>query len=831
MPTDDAATEKVMKIAQKATAYDHGRRYEEAIYFYVDAANKLLRLLNEKKCLPILRKSAEEYINRAEYLKRELPRLLELAKTTKSHNQLMFEKAEFRMIKAQDLDCDDHHALALDEYDAAVKIFKDACHTCSDGNKRAQILKIIGSALERMEILSRLVKEKEIELLALPDVPTNEFDNFSINSASVSPVTPPTPHKPASAPSTPQVTHPRNPSEYQNQGAGLTKEELAVLATTSYINGKQYVPFLPQDLRENFSFTLTFSDKDGKLHLAEKQKAQLKGWMRPSEIMPEPKLIQCIDSGTIKQTAVSDCSFVSSLAVAARYEKRFGKQIVTSIIYPQNKKGVPVYNSHGKYMIKFHINGVWRKVIIDDYLPVGENRRLLCSHSQLPGELWVSILEKAYMKVMGGYDFPGSNSNIDLHALTGWIPERISISSDPETKFDPDKVFDKLLSRFHAGDCLVTLATGKLDDSICERAGLVDCHAYAVLDLRKVEGHKLLMVKNPWTHLRWKGKFSENDLASWTPSLRKALDYDPNKAKEKDDGVFWIELASVCKFFDVFYVNWNPNLFPFTSAYHSSWHACSGPIKDLYSVADNPQYTLEVHNSGKSAVWILLTRHITEISDFADNKEYITVMVYKSGKKVYLPFDPKPLNVGLKINSPHYLCQMIVDEPGIQKYTLVVAQYEKMNTINYSLRVYSSTRFNLNPMRSLKHKKTITGKWEGITAGGCGNSGNMENYKNNPMFRISLEELSDENSISIILKGPKKYSVGFQVLQESSARSKPFEKQDSGSYRPGYTFLSLSKVPAGVYSIRVTTFLSGQEGPFILTVESSCGFNLTKVAK
>lgn len=224
----------------------------------------------------------------------------------------------------------------------------------------------------------------------------------------------------------------------------------------------------------------------------------------------------------------------------------------------------------------------------------------------------------------------------------------------------------------------------------------------------------MLLLKNPWTHVRWKGRFSEKDLKSWTPELCKALDYNPTDAQQFDDGVFWIDYESVCHFFDVFYVNWNPRLFPFTYSLHSCWHAGKGPVKDLYSISDNPQFSLEVNNqNGPAAVWVLLTRHIMDKADFADNKEYITILVYGTGRKVHLPNDPKPLIDGARINSPHYLCQLQIKEPGNHKYTLVVAQYEKTNTIYYTLRVFSSAQFRLSEIKSpfkVKHSVGLSTK-------------------------------------------------------------------------------------------------------------------------
>ncbi|CAN0341932.1 unnamed protein product, partial [Ectocarpus sp. 13 AM-2016] len=70
---------------------------------------------------------------------------------------------------------------------------------------------------------------------------------------------------------------------------------------------------------------------------------------------------------------------LASLCVASAYERRFDKQLITGIIFPQDARGMPVYNPAGKYIVKLNVNGVASKVVVDDLLPTGDSGQLLCS--------------------------------------------------------------------------------------------------------------------------------------------------------------------------------------------------------------------------------------------------------------------------------------------------------------------------------------------------------------------------------------------------------------------------------------------------------------------
>ncbi|XP_054712227.1 LOW QUALITY PROTEIN: calpain-7-like [Uloborus diversus] len=814
------AESEAVEFATRAIGFDQQQNYDAAIYYYRVAAQALNSAYLQGSQIAGLLEKANEYLHRAEDIQKLKAQASEKV-PVKNEQKLELERAEFLL--RQGLEDDE-----AGNVEAAVELYLQAAELClkarkftQDSGLKEKLSSLAENALDRAEVLKQR--------------------NGSLNKSEVAPESPKSPTVPSMSslhisdvPSQRQTLvhqRPSSPKPLQSTGKGnYTKEEIAVLRVTSLINGREYVPFMPVDLKERFAYPLPFSDKDGKLALSPKQKIDFSRWVRPEDISSRPMLIEVIDCFSIKQTIVSDCSFIASLAVSALYEKRFRKKVITKNIYPQNKAGEPVYNPCGKYMFKIHINGVRRKVIIDDYLPAGSHGELLCSYSNNRNEFWISLLEKAYMKIMGGYDFPGSNSNIDLHALTGWIPERISIDTSDPT-FAKDKIFNMLLTKHNKGDVLITVATGVMGQAEADRAGLVPTHAYALLDIKEVLGKKLCLLKNPWSHLRWKGRFSEHDTKNWTPQLKDALKYDPRNAQMFDNGVFWIDYDSLLHFYNVIYLNWNPELFKYTYCLHQCWKAGSGPIKDIYNIGENPQFCLDI-KSGGSAVWVLLTRHIVDRDDFAENKEFIALLVYKNGgRKVYMPNEPEPYIDGVRINSPHYLCKILVPQGGTTRYTLVMSQYEKSNTIYYTIRAYSTCPFTLTNIQNVfKYKQEIkNGEWTHETAGGCGNH---SSYNKNPIYQVSLQSTCDDNTLLIDLKGPKQYHVGFDIVTvtvNNSSSPGYFSRKSSGSFRSGFTILEIADVPVGVYNIIPSTYSPGQKGPFFLTVQASCPIKVSRL--
>ena len=77
-------------------------------------------------------------------------------------------------------------------------------------------------------------------------------------------------------------------------------------------------------------------------------------------------------------------------------------------------------------MFKLYVNGTFRRVEIDDRLPCARpGRSIYIVDRSNPDSLWPALVEKACLKVRGGYNFSGSNAGTDVWILTGWIPEQI----------------------------------------------------------------------------------------------------------------------------------------------------------------------------------------------------------------------------------------------------------------------------------------------------------------------------------------------------------------------------------------------------------------------
>lgn len=732
-------------------------------------------------------------------------------------------RANARLTSALDLDEAGQKKEALSEYMkaaelylAAVKLAEEAEIQCSVGPSISSIVKRkLEGVLDRIEQLKQSAKK-----------------TCSVTRPLISPQQP----------------------EQHEISASLTPSEIAVLKRSSLISSGLFMPW-SDDEAENFDYHLksntTWTDPDGLLKLSDKQNARFHKWARPAEILSmrrstskQPVMVKTITPYTIRQKYVTDCSFIASLCICASFERRFNRRLVTSIIYPQDENGYPVYNKSGVYLVRLWLNGVARRVIVDDLLPVDKQGNLICSHTDAPGlELWVSIIEKAYMKLCGGYDFPGSNSGVDLFSLTGWIPERIFFPEDAEKIRDfetpSERAWERLYGANSYGDCLITVSTSSdISDQDADSVGLVTGHAYAVLSAIKTgNGTRLLQLKNPWAHQGWKGKFSCHDHESWSdPDFCAEVGYNPKIASQHDDGVFWIRWEDALVYFRNLHLSWNPALFSYRMTVHGDWPSDQGPADDSFNIGENPQYLLTLSEkalNSNATVWILLSRHVTkQEQEGSEASDFLTLHIHRNNSKkqrIWYPGGKTCVLTGAYTNNPHVLVRYDV-RPEDKFLSLVLSQYQKSNDLGYTISCFCTKSFKIGyPAKEHRHMINIPSEWTDSSAGG---PPGQKHFGSNPMFSVTIP--NGGSYIRLMCRTMKTFAINLMLIHVDceGERVDQIWKEpviDTGDYRHGFVASDAVWLSGGHYTAIVSTFRPGQVGAFVLSLNSSATLQVNSI--
>jgi calpain-7 len=486
---------------------------------------------------------------------------------------------------------------------------------------------------------------------------------------------------------------------------------------------------------------------------------------------------------------------------------------------------LPAISPSSKYVLRLYFNGCYRKVVLDDLLPTSTDSRIFHVVDRCnPGYLWPALVEKAYLKVRGGYDFPGSNSGTDIAVLTGWLPEQIFLHNEDVM---PEELWTRVFRAFTYGDVLITIGTGNLSKREQRHLGLAAEHDYAILDMKERNGIREMLIKNPWSDGDvWKGG-SRPTTAADNANEQQALTAMQQVSTEDDEetlapGMFWMDLSSVFQHFENLYLNWNPGLFSYRQDYHFSWDL---PTQQSMagSFESNPQFSVKCSQSGY--LWLLLNRHFRTGDYQGKNKSpygFISLYLFnKKGQRVLL-------SDGAMMRSPY------VDSPNVllrlearanTEYTVVAAAQDLPSTrLNFTISALARCPIGLSMARiHYLSSASKSAAWIRSTAGGNSDS---SAYLANPQFSL---EVSSKAEIAVLLESIQPtteatVAVHIKVFFTKGSRVTALRTMDivahSGDYRRGSAALETMLDP-GTYTIVCSTFDAGQVGKFKLSVHSS----------
>lgn len=230
---------------------------------------------------------------------------------------------------------------------------------------------------------------------------------------------------------------------------------------------------------------------------------------------------------------MGNCWFIAAVSMITQ------RPLIFNLVVPEDQTfDKPGYN--GLFHFRFWQFGKWYDVVVDDFLPVFPDGRLVfCSNRTEPNEFWSCLLEKAYAKLSWSYEGLDAGQTTDaLIDMTGGIEETYNLKEVNKQAF-----FD-ILANALAHDAMMGCSINA-DPSIREAKlpnGLVRGHAYAITAVvtLNVNGRmvRLVRCRNPWgNEVEWNGAWSDND-AVWNSI--PIVDRQNLGQFAKADGEFWV---------------------------------------------------------------------------------------------------------------------------------------------------------------------------------------------------------------------------------------------------------------------------------------------------